>query len=90
MALQITKGHAWESGLFEYFLVYVVELVELVRRFGFWIKKHIGRGRFRYPLQEMSSFVIERQQTLSSEDVLVADMKIGPRQGDQFTLPQAA
>ena len=68
----------------------IVELVELVRRFGFWIEKHIGRAGFRYLLQKMCRLFIEYQQALSSEDVLVADMKTGPRQGDQFTLPQAA
>ncbi len=73
-----------------YLLVQIVELVELVGCSGFWIEKHIGRGRFRYPLQEMLRFLIERQQPPAFEDVPVADMKIGPRQGDQFTLPQAA
>ena len=68
----------------------IVELVELVRRFGFGVEEHIGRGRFRYLLKKKYRLVIEYQQAPSSEDVLVADMKIGPRQGDQFTLPQAA
>lgn len=76
--------------MFQDLLVQIVELVELVRRFGFWIEKHIGRGRFRYLLKKKCRLVIEYQQALSFEDVPVADMKIGPRQGDQFTLPQAA
>ena len=64
--------------------------MELVRRFGFGVTEHIGRVGFRHPCQEIRPFLIERKQALTSEDVLVADMKIGPRQGDQFTLPQAA
>ena len=54
------------------------------------MRSKYSKTLFRYLLQKVYRFVIERQQTLSSEDVLVADMKIGPRQGDQFTLPQAA
>ena len=33
---------------------------------------------------------VEGQQALALENVPAADMKIGPRQGDEFTLPQAA
>ena len=68
----------------------VVELMELVWRSGLGIEEHIGRAGFRYLLQKVYRFVIERQKTLSFENVPAADMKIGPRQGDQFTLPQAA
>ena len=76
--------------MFQYLLVQIVELVELIGCSGLGIEEHIGRDGFRHPLQEMSCFVIKRQQALAFEDIPVADMKIGPRQGDQFTLPQAA
>ena len=68
----------------------IVELVELIRCSGFGIEEHIGRVSFRYLLQQMRRFGVKRQQPLVFEDVPVADMKIGPRQGDQFTLPQTA
>ena len=42
------------------------------------------------PDQKMLRLGVEGQRTLSPEDVPAADMKIGPRQGDEFTLPQAA
>ena len=45
---------------------------------------------FRYPFQKMIRPVVEGQQPLSLENVPTADMKIGPRQGDEFILPQAA
>ena len=45
---------------------------------------------FRYPFQKIFRFSVERQQPPSLEDIPAADMKIGPRQGDKFTLPQAA
>ena len=67
----------------------VIELVELVRHSGLGVEEHIAAG-FRYAPQKMLRLVVEGQQTLSLEDILAADMKIGPRQGDEFTLPQAA
>lgn len=42
---------------------------------------------FWYPFQKMLRFSVEGQQPLSLEDIPAADMKIGPRQGDKFTLP---
>ena len=63
--------------------------MELIRRSGLGVEEHIEAG-FRYPLQEMLRLTVERQQALSLEDVPAVDMKIGPRQGDEFTLPQAA
>ena len=41
--------------------------MELVRRFGFGVEEHIGRGRFRYLLKKKYRLVIEYQQALSSE-----------------------
>ncbi len=67
----------------------VVELVELIWRSSLGVEKHIAIG-FRYPFQKMFRLAVERQQALAFEDVPAADMKIGPRQGDEFTLPQAA
>lgn len=67
----------------------VVELVELIRRSGLGVEEHIAAG-FRYLLQEMLRLAVKGQQALPLEDVPAADMKIGPRQGDEFTLPQAA
>ena len=64
--------------------------MELVWHTGLGIEEHMRRSGFRYLFQKVYRLVIERQQALSSEDVLVVDMKIGPRQGDQFTLPPAA
>jgi len=69
--------------------VEVVELVELIRRSGLGVEEHIAAG-FRYPFQKMFRFAVEGQQPPSLEDIPAADMKIGPRQGDKFTLPQAA
>ncbi len=89
LALQVPKGHPRQASLFEYPLVEVVELVELIRRSGLGVEEHIAAS-FRYPFQEILRSAVEGQQTLSLEDVPVADMKIGPRQGDEFTLPQAA
>lgn len=54
------------------------------------IEEHMGRVGFRYLFQKVYRLVVEYQQALAFEDVPVADIKIGPRQGDQFTLPQAA
>lgn len=45
---------------------------------------------FRYPFQKMFRFAVKGQQPPSLENIPAADMKIGPRQGDEFTLPQAA
>ena len=67
----------------------VVELVELIRRSGLGVEEHIEAG-FRYPFQKMLRPAVEGQQPLALEDVPAADMKIGPRQGDEFTLSQAA
>ena len=64
--------------------------MELVRRSGLGIEEHMGRVGFRYLFQKVCRLVIECQQALSFEDITIADMKIGPRQGDPFTLPQAA
>ena len=63
--------------------------MELIRRSGLGVEEHIAAG-FRYLLQEMLRLAVKGQQALPLEDVPVADMKIGPRQGDEFTLPQAA
>ena len=63
--------------------------MELIRRSGLGVEEHIAAG-FRYPLQQMFRLAVEGQQALSLEDVPATDMKIGPRQGDEFTLPQAA
>ena len=90
LTLHIPKSHPRESGLFQDFLVQIVELVEFILRSGFGIAEHIGRVSFRQLLQKVFCFGVERQQPPAFEDVPVADMKIGPRQGDQFTLPQAA
>ena len=68
----------------------VVELMELVGCSSLRVTEHIGRAGFRYLLQKMCRLFIECQQALTLEDVPIEDMKIGPRQGDQFTLPQAA
>ena len=54
-----------------------------------WVEEHMAVG-FRYPFQKIFRFSVERQQPPSLEDIPAADMKIGPRQGDEFTLPQAA
>ena len=75
--------------MFQNPLVQVVELVELIRCSGLGVEEHIAVG-FRYPFQKMLCLAIEGQQPLSLEDIPAADMKIGPRQGDEFTLPQAA
>ena len=63
--------------------------MELIRRSGLGVEEHIAAG-FRYALQKMLRLAVEGQQTLALEDIPAADMKIGPRQGDEFTLPQAA
>ena len=63
--------------------------MELIRRSGLGVEEHI-EADFRHPFQKMFRFAVEGQQALSFEDVPAADMKIGPRQGDEFTLPQAA
>ena len=89
LPLQISKGHPRESRLFQNPLVQVVELVELIRCSGLGVEEHIAVG-FRYPFQKMLCLAVEGQQPLSLEDMPAADMKIGPRQGDEFTLPQAA
>ena len=89
MALQVPKSHPRQASLFEYPLVQIIELVELIRRSGLGVEEHIAAG-FRYPFQKMLRPAVEGQQALSLEDVPAADMKIGPRQGDEFTLPQAA
>ena len=89
LALQIPEGHPRKSRLFQNPFVQVVELVELIRRSGLGVEEHVAVG-FRYPFQKVLRFAVEGQQPLSLEDVAAADMKIGPRQGDEFTLPQAA
>ena len=89
LALQVPEGHPRKPCLFQNPLVEVVELVELIRRSGLGVEEHIAAG-FRYPFQKMLHPAVEGQQALSLEDVPTADMKIGPRQGDEFTLPQAA
>ena len=63
--------------------------MELIQRSGLGVEEHIAAG-FRYALQKMLRLAVEGQQALSLEDIPAADMKIGPRQGDEFTLPQAA
>ena len=63
--------------------------MELVRLSGLGVEEHMAAG-FRYALQKMLRLAVEGQQALSLEDIPAADMKIGPRQGDEFTLPQAA
>ena len=87
--LQVPEGHPRQARLLEYPLVQVVELVELIWRSGLGVEEHIAAG-FRYPSQKMFRPAVEGQQALALEDVPAADMKIGPRQGDEFTLPQAA
>ena len=89
LAPQISEGHPRQARLLEYPLVQVVELVELIRRSGLGVEEYIAAG-FRYPFQKMLRPAVEGQQPLALEDVPAADMKIGPRQGDKFTLPQAA
>ena len=88
LTLQVPEGHPRKPRLFQNLLVEVVELVELVRCSGLGVEEHIAAG-FRYPFQQMLRPAVEGQQALSLEDVPAADMKIGPRQGDEFTLPQA-
>ena len=63
--------------------------MELIRRSGLGVEEYIAAS-FRYPFQKILRHAVEGQQALSLEDVPLADMKIGPRQGDEFTLPQAA
>ena len=63
--------------------------MELIWHSGLGVEEHIAAG-FRYPFQKMLRSAVEGQQPLALEDVSAADMKIGPRQGDEFTLPQAA
>mgnify|MGYP005759145939 FL=1 len=63
--------------------------MELIRRSGLGVEEHIAAG-FRYALQKMLRLAVEGQQAPTLENVPAADMKIGPRQGDEFTLPQAA
>ena len=63
--------------------------MELIRRSGLGVEEHIAAG-FRYALQKMLRLAVEGQQAPALENVPEADMKIGPRQGDEFTLPQAA
>ena len=63
--------------------------MELIRRSGLGVEEHIAAS-FGYPFQKMLRFAVESQQPPSLEDIPAADMKIGPRQGDEFTLPQAA
>ena len=89
LALQIPEGHPRKPCLFQNPLVQIVELVEMIWRSGLGVEEHIEAG-FRYPSQKMLGSAVEGQQALSFEDVLAADMKIGPRQGDEFTLSQAA
>ena len=68
--------------MFQYLLVQIVELVQLIRRSGFGIKEHIRQVSFRYLLQEVFCFGVERQQALTLENIPTADAKISPRQGD--------
>lgn len=63
--------------------------MEPIRRPGLWIEKHITPC-FRNLFQKMLCFAAQGQQTLSLEDIPVPDIKIGPRQGEKFTLPQTA
>ena len=63
--------------------------MELIRHSGLGVEEHIAAG-FRYALQKMLRLAVECQQPPALEDIPAADMKIGPRQGDKFTLPQAA
>ena len=76
MALQIPEGHPWKPRLFEYPLVEVIKLVELIRRSGLGVEEHIAAG-FRYALQKMLRLAVEGQETLALEDIPAADMKIG-------------
>lgn len=75
--------------MFQNPLVQVVELVELIRCSGLGVEEHMVAG-FRYLFQKMLRSAVEGQQALSLEYVPAADMKIGPRQGDEFTLSQTA
>ena len=63
--------------------------MKLIRRPGLWIEKHITPC-FRNLFQKMLCFAAQGQQALSLEDIPVPDIKIGPRQGEKFTLPQTA
>ena len=67
----------------------IIELVELIRYSGLGVEEDIAIA-FRYLLQNMLRPAVEGQQVPSLENIPAADMKIGPRQGDEFTLPQAA
>jgi len=89
LVLQVPESNPWQPRLFEYPLVQIIELVELIRRSCLGVEEHIAVS-FRYALQKMLRLAVEGQQALAFEDIPAADMKIGPRQGDEFTLPQAA
>lgn len=86
--MQVPEGHPRQARLLEYPLVQVVELVELIWRSGLGVEEHIVAG-FQYAFQKMFRLTAEHQQPLAL-DIPAADMVIGPRQGDEFTLPQAA
>lgn len=47
LPLQIPEGYPRKLGLFQYLLVQIVELMELVWRSGLGIEEHIGRVGFR-------------------------------------------
>ena len=89
MALQVPEGHPRQASLFQYPLVQVIELVELIWFSSLGVEEHIAAG-FRYAFQKMLRLTVEGQQALTLEDIPAADMKIGPLHGDEFTLPQAA
>ena len=61
LALQIPEGHPRQARLFQYSLVEVVELVELIRRSGLGVEEHIAAG-FRYALQKMLRPAVGGQQ----------------------------
>ena len=79
LALQVPEGHPGKPCLLQNLFVQVIELVELIRFSSLWVEEHIGGHRFRQALQQMRGFVVECQQPLASENVPIADMKIGPR-----------
>ncbi|OUQ79382.1 hypothetical protein B5E42_17695 [Flavonifractor sp. An10] len=58
MALQVPKSHPRQASLFEYPLVQIIELVELIRRSGLGVEEHIAAG-FRYPFQQMLRSAVE-------------------------------
>ena len=84
---QVPEGHPAGQACSSIRLCELAELVELIWFSVLGLREHIAAG-FGMRSRRCSIYGLRAQQALTLEDILAADMKIGPRQGDEFTLPQ--